>query len=62
MKIIKRRIKSGLVFFNEDRTYRSKVFQNEEKRDNAIEDYIKQQLKLEKELELKRKRERDLVI
>lgn len=59
-QIIKRTSQDGFIFFNEDRTYRSKPFKTKEARELAIEKYLKDELVARREMELKRKREYDL--
>lgn len=60
MEVIKRKVKDGFIFLNEERTFKSKTFSTREERDSQIEKYIIKQIALNKEAEAKRKKEYDL--
>ncbi len=51
---------SSFIFYNPDRTYKSKKFKTREDRDKAIDKYIEKELILQKEVEAKRKKEYQL--
>ncbi len=61
MEIIKRRVKRGLIFMNEDRTYHSKPFSSYEERDAAIEKYVEEERIRLKQAEERRRQEYILV-
>ncbi len=59
-EIILRRSKRGYIFYSPDRYYKSEPFKTAEDREVAIEKYINQQISLQKEVELRRKKEYEL--
>lgn len=59
--MIKRKTKNGFIFLNDDRSFKSKEFDSREKRDFALEKYVKKQNIIKEEIRLKRKKELELI-
>lgn len=61
MIILKRKVKDGFIFLNEDRTFKSKVYQTREKRDIECEKYMSKQQIILDEYKERRKKELQLI-
>lgn len=58
---MKRKTRSGLIFFADNRNYRSKTYNTYEERDKGIEKYIENQLKVLSAIADRVKKEKELL-
>lgn len=58
--ILRKSADGSFVFYSPDRSFKSDKFETREKRDEAIDNYISNIIKLEKERQLRLKEEKEL--